>query len=304
MIKKTTRIIIYIIILGIIFYFLAKYFYTNWHKVPFNELRFNYWYLALSYLIWFAGFPLNAYIWKRNIEIIGEKISFLQGLRITAIAALPRYIPGRIWGIAGQVYLTKKEGAIPGSKSGVGVILGTAVNTLSGILLFVLIFPLTQHNTLSKTYYLIFLSIPIFLIILYPPLFVKIVNLGLKILKKNKITVIPKYSQVIYLLFLYTLLWISQCLGIYFLINSFYPLHLSFILPLCAIYPAAWVIGFLSFISPGGIGVREGILSYLFNFYMPTSIGIVASVLIRLWGTIGEIITFIFFAQSLKKYIS
>ncbi|MEO0092026.1 MAG: lysylphosphatidylglycerol synthase domain-containing protein [candidate division WOR-3 bacterium] len=301
--KRSLRIIIYIIILGIIFYFMAKYFYTNWHKVPFNQLRFNYWFLALSYLIWFIGFPFNAYIWKKNIEIIGEKISFIQGLRITALAALPRYIPGRIWGIAGQVYLTKKEGAIPGSKSGVGVILGTAVNTLSGILLFVIIFPLTQHSYLTKTYYLMFLLIPLLLIMLYPPLFIKIVNFGLKILKRDKITFIPKYSQIIFLLILYTLLWISQCVGIYFLIKSFYQIRLSFLLPLCAIYPAAWVIGFLSLISPGGVGIREGVLSYLFNFYMPTSIGIITSILIRIWGTIGEIITFLIFAKSLRKYI-
>lgn len=122
-------------------------------------------------------------------------------------------------------------------------------------------------------------------------------------LKKDAIIFIPRYSQILQLLILYIFFWIFQGIAIFFLIRSFYFIKSSFIIPLCGIFPTATVLGVLSFFTAGGLGVREGVLSYLFSFYMPASIGVIASIVIRIWEVIGELILFAIFARSIRKYI-
>jgi uncharacterized membrane protein YbhN (UPF0104 family) len=58
---------------------------------------------------------------------------------------------------------------------------------------------------------------------------------------------------------------------------------------LVGIFAGAWVIGFLSFLAPGGLGVREGILVYLLGFYLPSHVAIVVTLLSRLWVTAAEL---------------
>jgi hypothetical protein len=55
------------------------------------------------------------------------------------------------------------------------------------------------------------------------------------------------------------------------------------------IFAGAWVLGFLSFLAPGGLGVREGILVYLLGFHLPSHVAIVVTLLSRLWVTAAEL---------------
>ncbi|MDO9575304.1 MAG: lysylphosphatidylglycerol synthase transmembrane domain-containing protein [bacterium] len=301
---KRIKLFLGIVILIIIFSFMGKYLFENWQQVPFQELRFNYALLITSFLIYACCFILGGFIWKTSLSFVGENLSLIKSLRISAFSYMARYVPGKIWGIIGQVWFTKKEGNIPGEKSGVCIVVNTVISILSSLLLALIIFPLILESKFSEKFYLLFILIPLFFIILYPPIFMRIVNFGLRKLKREKIKTVPKYTQILELLLLYTFGWVLTSSGIYFLISSFYPIKSSFFIPLCGIYPGAWVIGFLSLVTPGGLGVREGVLSYFLSFYMPVSVGIITSIIVRIWTIIGEFAFFAIFARGIKKYIT
>jgi glycosyltransferase 2 family protein len=57
----------------------------------------------------------------------------------------------------------------------------------------------------------------------------------------------------------------------------------------------AWVVGYLSFITPSGLGVREGVLTALLALVYPLPIAIVASLLFRVVCTLGEFAAVLFF---------
>lgn len=301
--EKRIKLIFCIVILIVIFFFMGKYMYENWQKVPFQKLKFNWTFLVIAYLSQVCTFILSGLIWKVNLSYIKENLGFIESLRVKALSCLPKYIPGKVWGMASQVWLTKKEGGIPEEKGGICIVLETVISILSGLLLAIIILPFVLKNNFSSNFYLLFALIPLFFIALYPPIFMKIANFGLRTFKRKIITYIPKYSQILKLLFLCIIFWISQCIGIFFLIKSFYPIDYSFFLPLCGIHPLSWLIGFMSFVTPGGLGVREGTLAYLLSFYMPTSMGIMTSLIIRIWATIVELVFFAIFARNIKKYI-
>ncbi|MDD5528431.1 MAG: lysylphosphatidylglycerol synthase domain-containing protein [bacterium] len=301
--KKKVRLFVGTIILIICFFFIIKAFLINLKSINFQELRFNFVFLLISYIVWGIAFSLEAIIWKYTIICFGEKLNFVQAFRIVALAALPKYIPGKIVGMAGQVWLTKEEG-VSGGKGSVGVALNTGISILAGFLLTCVIFPFVLKDKISTNIYLLFGFVPLFFVALHPAVFIKVANFFLIKLKRSKIDSVPGYGKILNLLGLHIIFWVLQSIAIFFLIRSFYSIGFSFLVPLCGIFPGASVIALLSFFTPGGLGVREGILSYLFSFFMPISIGIIAAVIMRIWGLVSEMILFAVFAKNIKKYIT
>ena len=64
-------------------------------------------------------------------------------------------------------------------------------------------------------------------------------------------------------------------------------------LPICVgIYAIAWDIGFVSFITPSGLGFREGAIGLLFALalpVLPTSLGAIIALLSRFVSTLAEV---------------
>jgi len=67
-----------------------------------------------------------------------------------------------------------------------------------------------------------------------------------------------------------------------------------------SIYPVSWVVGFLSFLMPAGIGVREGMIFVLLKRYTGNEIAAVGSLLSRIEVTLGELLYLFFFIGDKK----
>lgn len=292
--------VVAILIIIVLFYFIGKSLFKNWHSVNAAKLKFNVAYLILSYIFMYATFLLIAYTWKRSLTIIKEHISFLAALRVNALATLPKYAPGKVWGILGKVYLAKKEGI---SEHGcvVTISLETILYLLSGIILFLFTASSVAKGRIPYTIY-IFL-IPICFIIIYPPVLISITNFFLRLFKRPLVDFMPNYIQMLELLLLYTLSWVLQGIGVFFLINSFYHINFKILLTISGLHAFSWVVGFLSIITPGGLGVKEGVFSYFASFLMPAGIAALVALLVRIWGTIGEVGYFAIFLGKMKKYL-
>ncbi|MEO0076613.1 MAG: hypothetical protein ABIJ94_00550 [candidate division WOR-3 bacterium] len=232
--------------------------------------------------------------------MLKENINLITALRINALATLPKYAPGKVWGILGKVYLAKKEG-ITEQASVISISLETILVLLGGVILFLLTASPVVKGKISYTYYLFI--IPICLIITYPKILIGITNFFLRIFKRPLITFMPKYLQIIELLTLYTLSWALQGIGIYFLIKSFYPISLNKMFLIAGLHAFSWVIGFVSIITPAGLGIKEGIFSYFLKFIFPSGIAILIALLVRVWATIAELLFFLAFAKNIKKYL-
>ena len=52
-----------------------------------------------------------------------------------------------------------------------------------------------------------------------------------------------------------------------------------------------WVVGLLAFLTPGGLGVREGALALLLSPFLPVPLPTVVALLARVWWTVAELIS-------------
>ncbi|MEO0075546.1 MAG: lysylphosphatidylglycerol synthase domain-containing protein [candidate division WOR-3 bacterium] len=289
-----------VFIIIIFFYFIIKSLYENWYNLKEAKLRFEIYYLLLSYIMMFITFILVAFTWKKNLQMLNENISLITAIKINAISVLPKYAPGKVWGIIGKVYLAKKEG-ISEHSSVITISLETILYLLSGIILFLVTSLSIIKSNFTYLYYL--LIIPICLIAIYPPILIRITNFFLKLFKRPTIDIMPHYYQILILLLLYMLSWILQGIGVFFLISSFYSIPFKSILIISGLHAFSWVVGFLSIIAPAGLGVKEGIFSYFLSYILPVGIAAISSLLVRIWGTIGELLYFLIFSTKLKKYL-
>ncbi len=227
---------------------------------------------------------------------MGYKLSFKKSLKIIATSQLTKYVPGRIWIALGRAYLAEKE-KIPKSKSVSSVILETQLLFLAALFSYFITyaFGFSQNISGIKIHPLILIGLAILL--LYPAWSEKAVALIAKFLKREYYPAHIGYKNFLIIFLVYFLNWVIQGISFFFMLNSIYSLNFSYLPYIISSYILAWMIGFIVIFTPGGLGVREGALTYLLKFVVPLPLAIALSFFSRILITISEII---FMLVSLK----
>ena len=107
---------------------------------------------------------------------------------------------------------------------------------------------------------------------------------------REKIKISLEYKDILILLSIYLFLWLIIGGAFFCLVKSVYYVEFSEAIFLWGIFSISWVVGFLSFITPGGMGVREGLLAILLSMYMPITVAIIISLIVRVWSVAGDLI--------------
>ncbi|MDE0684814.1 MAG: lysylphosphatidylglycerol synthase domain-containing protein [Candidatus Poribacteria bacterium] len=97
-------------------------------------------------------------------------------------------------------------------------------------------------------------------------------------------------STLLLSLGVYLLLWGLLGTAFFLFIKSLCPISVSQLLVVTGIYAVAWSIGFLSVITPSGLGVREGVLSLLLTTVLPPATATLVALLARLWTLAAELL--------------
>ena len=195
---------------------------------------------------------IRGYIWKLLIKQTGHDISFKETSFIWASSELKRYIPGTIWSFLGrsvsfvQRGITKKEVLRLTIIEVELFLLGAAVISLLALPFATMLFSLPSY---LNTFAIILLTAVILMYIFH-----KNIKLGHFVLPAQKPT------EILYLLFLNTLMYLFFGLGYYFSFISFIYIDPNLIWQLTGFAVLSFLIGYLSILTPSGFGVREGVL--------------------------------------------
>ena len=64
-------------------------------------------------LVVFASYAVLIEAWRRVVLSMGETLAFLTATRIWFLASLGKYIPGKVWAVAGAAVLAQRAGVDP-----------------------------------------------------------------------------------------------------------------------------------------------------------------------------------------------
>jgi len=300
--KKTSAFLIILVI----FFFLGRSLYHNLEELSTYRWNIRPSLLILSFLLLIANLAISALAWKRILHMFSVRLPLDQSFKIMFVSGLGKYLPGKVWLYLSQVYLSAKAKVPKGVTLFSMILLFTAYN-LTGVVVFVfsLFWWYKFPPLLVLVLLLAFLSL--FFILFSTPILNLMVRLSSLISKKFKEGLIPeelninggtgRVGQIILILMID---WMIFGVAVYFLINSFYHIDLSQTVILCGLFAVSVLVGILSFFIPAGLGVREGVLSYLLSRFISLSIAILISLVMRIWITLGEMICF-FIALKIKK---
>lgn len=124
---------------------------------------------------------------------------------------------------------------------------------------------------------------------LHPSIVNPVLQFLLKRTRYRDTSVALRYGQILQLFGVYVAFWTIIGAGFAQLIRSVHPCDSSELVAVGAAFCLAWVVGFLAFLTPGGLGVREGALAIFLVPLLPVPLPALVAILARLWWTLGEL---------------
>lgn len=245
--------------------------------------------LVVASLLLLVGYAASAALWGELVrDLGGPRIPVKTATRTFLVANLGRYVPGKLWQIAGLAFLARKEGVSAPVATGAAVV-GQAFALVGATLVGAVAF--FQVGAEFRTMGVIVLATVAVGVIVtsVPAVSHRVMTLWFRLLRSTPPADLrlgpaftPKWVA------LYALNWVVY-------VASFRIFLLAFGLPgtfleTAPAFAAAYVAGYVMVFSPAGIGIREGVLTLFLAPVTGQGTAAAVALLARLWTTVVEVV--------------
>jgi len=241
---------------------------------------------ALACVLLALSYALVACLWGLALRrAAGTPVR--AGARIWFLANLARYVPGNVWSFVGAVELARREG-VARSRT-LAVMALTQVLSVGVALLAGLPVLLTERARLGRP-------------ALLGAVAVAVVAAGAAVFRRQLLglvrrrlpgldpgALVPAPGTVALLTVGYAAYWAVTGLAFAALVASAYRLAPGDVPLVVAAYAAAYAVGFLSLLTPAGLGVREGVLVIALVPVLPAGPALVVALVSRVWTMLAEL---------------
>ncbi len=255
-------------------------------------------YLLLSSLLVLAAYALLIETWRLMLRAWRANLDPVDAAHIWFVSNLGKYIPGKVWQIAAMAAMARQRGVSPVAATGSSLVVNLT-NIVSGFLLVlatgasVLSLSTSSGPWLAGAISLILLAALLALPILLP----YVAQVARRVMGREiSIPDIP--ARAVWFSAIGTALaWILYGVAFQMLATSLSLSDAGATRGYVAVYTSSYLVGYLTLIAPGGIGVRETMLVAGL-----TTLGLasepnawVLAVVSRLWLTVLEIVPGVLF---------
>ena len=262
----------------------------NWDDLRAQPLQWSVepgWILLSAVVVWLM-YALLITAWRRMLSAWGRGLDFWSAARIWTVSSLGKYLPGKVWAVAGMAVMAQRAGIGAGPATGSAVILqvlaigtGAAVAGLTGWGVLRAAYP----GAVTGLAVLLATSVGGIGLLLRPAL----VNRLLRIAAPEAGQVTPPVGAVAFGIVANAVAWMGYGVALWLLARGLLPDVELGLLPATAVFTASYLAGFLALFAPGGIGVREGV--FILMLQGPIGIGAATTLAIasRLLLTVTEL---------------
>lgn len=291
--KLKIKSILKFVLPTLIFGFIIFNIYNNKNQVLSFWDDFKILPLIISFLFTVLIYFEAAFNYHVLVKVLNFPLNFTQSLYIFIVSNASRYIPGSIWQYIGRVEMAKNIGKIPRKISILSLILEVFLLVNAALIVSLVALPFFQDQ-LNQNYLVIFL-IPLTLVFLHPKIAKNLIAIVAKATGRNSIEGLAEinFNGLIPILPYFILNFFLNGLALFFLAKSIFPeLGLENLLLFSGIFAFSWVVGYLSFLAPAGLGVSDFLLTYLLSFRMPFALASTIALSYRIFLTISELLVF------------
>jgi len=291
--------------------FLTRRFSNNWLRTKFvlSDLEWPLFASSFSLLaVTFLFLPVGMVVFRIGSQ---QKIKYLQSAHAYFVSQLSKYLPGGLWVYPSRIFILKTLGFDLGLSS-IALMFETLTIVSSVFIVSILFLGLTNTSTvLSGSITLVILigciiTVTSFLILprlaqrFIPASFFK----SQTFVQFANIPVLVRVKNFFWASALYSIMWIMAGISFYLLLLAINPrFGTDLMIFSIGVFSLSWLIGFLSFFSPGGIGIRESAIVLLLGTVISEPYPLIAALISRTCWLLLELLFFIFaLLIARKKY--
>jgi hypothetical protein len=282
--------------------FAARALLRNWTELRSQSLEWRVepgWLVLSALLVWLM-YALLIVAWRTMLAGWGQRLDGWSAARIWTVSSLGKYLPGKVWAVAGMALMSQRAGIAPWAATGSAVVLQVlAIGTGAAVA------GLTGRQALERAHpgsgavlaLLVAGAVAGVALLLWPPFLRRLLRLGAPDAEARGT---PPALGIAVGIAANTVAWIGYGAALWLLARGLLPdagLRPGLAV---AVFTASYLAGFLALFAPGGLGVREGL--FILMLQGPLGIGAATALALasRLLLTItefGAAVPFLVFSQ-------
>jgi hypothetical protein len=297
--RKLIRAAGYILALAVLF-FLVRLLLQTWNDLAATGFQFQFdlprLIVSLILLVVARGFAVEA--WRQILISLGEYFPFGFGARVWFLSNLTRYVPGNIWQVATMMVMVEQRGVSKTNALLSQVVYTALALAIAGLLglLFIVIHPdalagLLDPSIAGFTPIIAGICFAFLIVVFALPITHRlIVSITARVMRRDIDAPAPTFARGLVPPIFSLLMWLTNGIAFYLFTSSITPTPFEQLPAFVAMNAGAYWIGYVSFITPSGLGFREGALAWMLSNFFPAPFAIALSLVARLWTTAGELL--------------
>lgn len=237
--------------------------------------------------LYFVGLGLCWTLLLRSTGGTARKVPLAAGAYIWLSTMLTRYIPGNIWHIVGRVALAGQLG-VSRTQVATSATVEQLLTLLGALAVFGLSLPFWGGAHQAQQWLLLLL--PLGAALLHP----RVLGVSLQWLaqrvRRPELAWHYRYRDMLAIGGAYSGATLAAGFALWSIMSALADATLSHIAFVIGAAAGAWVVGYLSLLTPSGLGVREAALAALLAQVFPLPSAIIGSLVYRLALTGGELV--------------
>jgi uncharacterized membrane protein YbhN (UPF0104 family) len=257
--------LVQVAVVALILLFLGLGVRSSWARLTHFQSHVQWGLLVAALTLFIAQELSYALIWRGILRRLGSHLDLVASERIYLSAEFVRYIPGNVWHVLARVLGAERRG-VPKAIGLASMVVELATKITSAALVFaisLLFWPdvsgITRVIPRDVIVGIGIVGVPLLLLGLHPRLLQAGLNRGLRLIRREPVTLTLRYRDILIITGYWALSWVVAGIGFYLLVRSLTATQFTIAAVALAIgiNAMAWDVGFLSFVTPSGLGIRE-----------------------------------------------
>ena len=275
---------------AVVLFFAARSLATQWSRVELRliSVQFGWEWIAAATALILLTYALLIEGWRRILVAWDSHLPFGDAARIWFLSNLGKYVPGNIWSLTAMGVMAKRRGLSAIAAAGSSVIMQTVSLATGTAIVMVTSAKLLGQPLLVGLAVLLLLGLLLSAPRFLPPLAIWVGNLIGRELAPPFVPAASIWTAAV----ASALSWLFYGIAFQLFVRGLLGAAPGEISSYIAVYTAAYILGFISPISPAGLGVRELTLAAFM-----TQLGLaneadaaLVAIAARLWLTIVELV--------------
>ncbi len=280
-------------LLAVVVYFFYNELSGNWQEFLEYRWEVSYGPFVVSVALLVVAFVMTPLAWVSILRLQGEHLGRLQAFLIFYLANLGKYIPGKLWGYGGQIYLTRRQG-ITVQHTVVSTVVLLVLDYFAGLAfasLTLLFWPKVPAAAAMGGAVLVVIIVAL---ISWSERALDLFKRALARMKVTAFSEVPAGKALFHIWLFLLVKWLIIGLAFVIGIRALLVIDITESVAYCGAFTWAHLLSMIVFVTPAGLGIREGLNVYFLGIVssppLPLTVAIGISVATRLWMTLTELV--------------